>query len=53
MDIVRVGIIGVGNMGSSHAKKIVAGECPAGSTVMVTAVDGVLSVAVSPGEGNS
>ena len=35
------------------AKKIVAGECPAGSTVMVTAVDGVLSVAVSPGEGNS
>ena len=26
MDIVRVGIIGVGNMGSSHAKKIVAGE---------------------------
>ncbi len=26
MDIVRVGIIGVGNMGSSHAKRIVAGE---------------------------
>ena len=35
------------------AKKIVAGECPAGSTVVVTAVDGVLSVAVSPGKGNS
>ena len=26
MDIVRVGIIGVGNMGSQHAKRIVAGE---------------------------
>ena len=26
MDIVRVGIIGVGNMGSGHAKNIVAGK---------------------------
>jgi len=25
---VKLGIIGVGNMGSGHAKKIVAGECP-------------------------
>ncbi len=25
---IKVGIIGVGNMGSSHAKKILAGECP-------------------------
>lgn len=25
---IKLGIIGVGNMGSSHAKKIFAGECP-------------------------
>lgn len=25
---IKLGIIGVGNMGSSHAKKIMAGECP-------------------------
>ena len=25
---VRLGVIGLGNMGSSHAKKILAGECP-------------------------
>ena len=26
MEKVRLGIIGLGNMGSSHAKKIMAGE---------------------------
>ena len=25
---IKLGIIGVGNMGSSHAKNIVGGECP-------------------------
>lgn len=28
MDKIRLGIIGLGNMGASHAKKIFAGECP-------------------------
>lgn len=28
MYVVRIGIIGIGNMGSSHAKKIIAGEVP-------------------------
>jgi len=28
MEKIRLGIIGIGNMGSSHAKKVVAGECP-------------------------
>ena len=28
MKKVRLGILGLGNMGSSHAKKIFAGECP-------------------------
>ena len=32
---VRLGVIGLGNMGASHAKKIVAGECP---EIEVTAV---------------
>lgn len=27
-DKVRVGMIGLGNMGASHAKKLLAGECP-------------------------
>ena len=25
---IRLGIIGIGNMGSGHAKKVVGGECP-------------------------
>lgn len=28
MDKIRLGIIGIGNMGSSHAKNIVGGKCP-------------------------
>ena len=28
METVRLGIIGVGNMGSGHANNIVAGKCP-------------------------
>ena len=28
MEKVRLGIIGIGNMGSSHAKKVVEGKCP-------------------------
>lgn len=28
MDKIRLGIIGIGNMGSSHAKNIVSGKCP-------------------------
>ena len=28
MEKIRLGIIGLGNMGASHAKKIFAGECP-------------------------
>jgi len=28
MDKIRLGIIGIGNMGSSHAKKVVEGKCP-------------------------
>ncbi|MBQ9086438.1 MAG: Gfo/Idh/MocA family oxidoreductase [Clostridia bacterium] len=32
---VRLGVLGLGNMGSSHAKKIVKGECP---EIEVTAV---------------
>ena len=28
MDKVRIGIIGIGNMGSAHAKYISAGEIP-------------------------
>ena len=28
METVRVGIIGIGNMGSGHAKNIVAGKVP-------------------------
>ncbi|MBE6667351.1 MAG: Gfo/Idh/MocA family oxidoreductase [Ruminococcaceae bacterium] len=36
MEKVRLGIIGLGNMGSSHAKKITAGE--AGDEIILTAV---------------
>ena len=28
MEKIRLGIIGIGNMGSSHAKKVVQGRCP-------------------------
>ena len=28
MEKIRLGIIGIGNMGSSHAKKVVEGKCP-------------------------
>ena len=35
MEKVRLGILGLGNMGSSHAKKIYAGECP---EIVLTAV---------------
>ena len=28
MDRIRLGIIGIGNMGSSHARKVVEGKCP-------------------------
>ena len=28
MEKIKLGILGLGNMGSSHAKKILAGECP-------------------------
>ena len=28
MNTVRLGIIGIGNMGTSHCKKILAGDCP-------------------------
>jgi len=37
---IRLGIIGIGNMGSSHAKKIFAGECP---DFVLTAVSDVNS----------
>ena len=36
MDIVRLGIIGVGNMGSSHLDRISKGECK-GLTVTAVA----------------
>ena len=35
MEKIRLGILGLGNMGSSHAKKIFAGECP---EIVLTAV---------------
>ena len=35
MEQVRLGIVGLGNMGASHAKKIYAGECP---EIVLTAV---------------
>ena len=35
MDKVRLGIIGVGNMGSGHIENIVAGKCP---EIEVTAI---------------
>ena len=35
MEKVRIGIVGLGNIGSSHAKKIYAGECP---EIVLTAV---------------
>lgn len=28
MDKIRLGIIGLGNMGTGHAKNIVEGKCP-------------------------
>ena len=28
MNKIRLGILSIGNMGSTHAKKIVAGKCP-------------------------
>ena len=28
MDKIRLGIIGIGNMGSTHAKNVIAGKCP-------------------------
>ena len=28
MDKIRLGIIGIGNMGSGHAKRIMDGNCP-------------------------
>ena len=27
-DFIKLGIIGIGNMGSNHAKNIIAGKCP-------------------------
>ena len=35
MEKVRLGIIGVGNMGSGHAQNILAGKCP---EIVITAV---------------
>ncbi len=35
MKQIRMGMIGLGNMGSSHAKKLLAGECP---EILLTAV---------------
>ena len=35
MEKVRLGIVGVGNMGSSHATKIYDGECP---EIILTAI---------------
>ena len=35
MEFVRMGIIGVGNMGSGHLSNIVGGKCP---EIKVTAV---------------
>ncbi|MBZ4645319.1 MAG: hypothetical protein PWR27_1060 [Petroclostridium sp.] len=35
MDKVRIGIIGIGNMGSAHAKNLVKGEVPGGELVAV------------------
>ena len=35
MDKVRIGIIGIGNMGSHHAKDIAAGEIPGGELAAV------------------
>ncbi len=37
--MVRVGIIGIGNMGSSHAKNIVAGKVPGMQLVSVCDID--------------
>jgi len=36
MDKVKIGIIGIGNMGSSHAKNLLAGEVPGGKLVAVS-----------------
>lgn len=35
MDKVKIGIIGIGNMGSSHAKNIIAGKVPGGELVAI------------------
>lgn len=35
MDKVKIGIIGIGNMGSSHAKNLVAGKVPGGELVAI------------------
>ena len=34
-NVLRLGIIGFGNMGTSHAKNIIAGKCP---EIEVTAI---------------
>ncbi len=36
---VKIGIIGIGNMGSSHAKNLMAGEVPGGKLVAVSDLD--------------
>ena len=39
MKKIRLGILGIGNMGSTHAKKIVAGKCPDFELVAVADLD--------------
>lgn len=39
MEFVRLGIIGVGNMGSGHLKRIHAGECPGLKVTAVADID--------------
>ena len=34
-DKVKLGIIGIGNMGTSHAKNVVEGKCPEISLVAI------------------
>lgn len=35
MEKIKLGIIGIGNMGSAHSKNIVGGECPDSELVAV------------------
>ena len=39
MDKIKLGIIGIGNMGSAHAKNIIDGKCPEIELVAIADTD--------------